>query len=320
MVRDGRRRARRHRRPEGDQGRLPGRQPVRQLDPLRQGQGADPAGRARQGPRHRGAVQPQLRRRRLAVLDSDRRLARRRSTGTASWATHRSGRSTRSGSSAGGTTGTTARPSPATCSSTCSPASTTPPARSGRRGSPPWAAGATGTTAATSTTSSWACSTTPRPTAHGSFTLSLVTDFEDGGGGATVVPLRRHRGSHRRQLQRAHPHPPGHRAGLGRPGLEGLQLGQDVLERPAKGVRREIPGRRIPPTRREAPREVDREIRRSQGLRRAVRPLRELLQRRSARASRCTKTRPSATAPPPRPCSATRATARNERSTGIPSP
>ena len=55
-------------------------------------------------------------------------------------------------SSAGGTTGTTARPSPATCSSTCSPASTTPPARWGRRGSRRWAAGGTGRTAATSTT------------------------------------------------------------------------------------------------------------------------------------------------------------------------
>ena len=43
----------------------------------------------------------------------------------------------------------------------------------------------------------------PETEAHGSFTLSLVTDFEDGGGGATLVPLRRHRGRHRRQLPRA---------------------------------------------------------------------------------------------------------------------
>ena len=141
-----------HRRPEGDQGRLPGRQPVRQLGPLRQGQGADPAGGDRQGQRDRGAVQPQLGHRRLAVLDPDRRLARDGRLGPLPGRAHRSGRSTPSGSSAGGTTGTTARPSPATCSSTCSPASITRPAPSGRPGSPRWAASATGTTAATSTT------------------------------------------------------------------------------------------------------------------------------------------------------------------------
>ncbi len=87
----------------------------------------------------------------------------RRSTGTASWATHPNGRSTRCGSSAGGTTGIMARLSRATCSSICSPASISPWVRSGRRGSRRWVADGTGTTAATSTTSSWACSTTPKP-------------------------------------------------------------------------------------------------------------------------------------------------------------
>ena len=40
--------------------------------------------------------------------------------------------------------------------------------------------------AAKSTTSSWACLTIPRPTPTARFTLSLCTDFEDGGGGGTA--------------------------------------------------------------------------------------------------------------------------------------
>ena len=58
----------------------------------------------------------------------------------------------RSASSAGGTTPTTARPSRATCSSTCSRASTTRSARWARPGSRAWEASGTGRTAATSTT------------------------------------------------------------------------------------------------------------------------------------------------------------------------
>ena len=67
----------RHRRPEGDEGRLPGGQPVRQLGRLRQGQGAD-----RQRGHRQAATSIEARynrnsaHRRLAVLDPDRRLAR----------------------------------------------------------------------------------------------------------------------------------------------------------------------------------------------------------------------------------------------------
>ena len=143
-------------------------------------------GRRRQSPRHRGAVQPQLRYRGLAILDPHRRVARRRSTGIVSWAMPPSGRSTRCGSSAGAITGIMARPSRAICSFTCLPASTMPPARSAQRGSPPWEASATGTMAAMSTTSSWACSIIPRPTPTAASPFRSCTDFEDGGGGATA--------------------------------------------------------------------------------------------------------------------------------------
>ena len=46
----------------------------------------------------------------------------------------------------------------------------------------------------------------PETDAHGSFTLSLVTDFEDGGGGATSFRFVGTEGVHRRQLHRAEPH------------------------------------------------------------------------------------------------------------------
>ena len=128
----------------------------------------------------------------------------------------------------------------------------------------------------------------PETDAHGSFTLSLVTDFEDGGGGATAFRFVGTEGVIDVSFRELTLTRVGIEHAIGRSGLEGLQLGQDVLERPAEGVRREVP-RRASQLVREAPVEVDREIRRAQGLRRAVRPLRQLLQvgpRRQARVRR----------------------------------
>ena len=157
-------RARRHRRAEGDKGRLPGRQPVRQLDHLRQGQGADPHRRGRQGARHRGALQPQLGHRGLAILDPHRRVGRDDRLGPLpgrrAQAAVRPGAVLPLAQLLGLRHGRRRR-------SFHPPAHRHPPChRRDRpeRGSPPWEAGATGTTDATSTTSSWACSTIPRPT------------------------------------------------------------------------------------------------------------------------------------------------------------
>ena len=113
-----RRGARRDPRPEGDEGRLPGGQPVRQLDRH---------GPAQAGARIRGHRQAALRRtpgttatRRWAPGNTRSRPTPRprRSTGTASSATPPNARTTPIGSSDGGSTGTTARRSPATSSST----------------------------------------------------------------------------------------------------------------------------------------------------------------------------------------------------------
>ena len=109
----------RHRRDEGGQGRLrreadgagargraaghrggaedqpdpAGRQPARQLDRLRQGARSVQGRRDRRAEPGRSVDESQLGDRRVAVLDSARRVARRRSIGTASSATRRSGRS-----------------------------------------------------------------------------------------------------------------------------------------------------------------------------------------------------------------------------------
>ena len=117
----------------------------------------------------------------------------------------------------------------------------------------------------------------PETSTHGSFTLSLVTDFEDGGGGDDVIPFCRHRRSHRRQLHRAQADPRRHRARRHRSGHQGLQLGQNVFEGSAKGIRRKIPRPSSQLVGEEAD-EGDGKIRRTQGLRQAPRPLRELLQ------------------------------------------
>ena len=309
----------RHRRPEGDQGRLPGRQPVRQLDPLRQGQGADPhRGRsARCTPSRRGTTAT-----RTSAPGSTRSRPTprpRRSTGTASWATRRSGRSTRCGSSAGGTTGTTARPSPATCSSTCSPASTTPPARSGRRGSPRWAASAYWNDGRDVYDIIMGLLDYPETDAHGSFTLSLVTDFEDGGGGATAFRFVGTEGVidvSFRELTLT-------RVGIEHASADQVLKGYNSVKTFSNAQQKAFAEKYLaehPELGGEAPVEGDGEVRRAQGLRRAVRPLRQLLHVGPRQASPCTKTRPSATAPPPRPCSATRATGKSARSTGTRSP
>ena len=128
----------------------------------------------------------------------------------------------------------------------------------------------------------------PDTDAHGSFTLSLVTDFEDGGGATTAFRFVGTEGVDQRQLQRAHRHARRYRKRPDQPGVEGLQLVQDVLERPAKGVHREVPGR-ASQLGGETWIEADGEIRRSPGLRRAVRPFRQLLHvdaRRKARLRR----------------------------------
>ena len=58
----------------------------------------------------------------------------------------------------------------------------------------------------------------PETDAHGSFTLSLVTDFEDGGGGDTSFRFVGTEGVHRRELHRAEPQSRGHRARIDQPG------------------------------------------------------------------------------------------------------
>ena len=200
------------------------------------------SGVARQGARHRGAVQPQLGHRRLAVLDPDRRLAR----------------DDRLGPLPGRRTQAAVRPGPVLPLAELlglrhgrrrrslhppahrhSPRHRRDRADAGRRDGRPAVLGRR-----------------PRRLRHHHGPARLPRDrrprqlhalarhrFRGRRRRRDLVPLRRHRGRHRRQLQRAQPHPRGHRARIGQSGLEGLQLGQDVLERPAEGVRREVPGR-----------------------------------------------------------------------------
>ena len=147
----------------------------------------------------------------------------------------------------------------------------------------------------------------PETNAHGSFTLSLVTDFEDGGGGATSFRFVGTEGVIDVSFTELN---------LTRVGIEHASTNQVLkgynsvttfsnaqqkafaekylAEHPSSSEKRTV--------------EVEREIRRAQRLRRATRPFRQLLQLGARAASPSTKTQPSATAPPRRPCSATRAT------------
>ena len=70
-----RRRSAHHRRRAADRPHPPGRQPARQLDRLREGEGAVPRRRDRRAEPRRSVDQPQLRDGRLAVFDSAGRLA-----------------------------------------------------------------------------------------------------------------------------------------------------------------------------------------------------------------------------------------------------
>ena len=88
---------------EADQTHPAGGQPARQLHGLREGARAVQGRRDRPVEPGRSVDEPQLRQRRLAVLDSAGCLAARRSTGIASSATRRSGRSSPSACSAGAT-------------------------------------------------------------------------------------------------------------------------------------------------------------------------------------------------------------------------
>ena len=110
---------------------LPGGQPVRQLPGLPEGQRTDRGRRHRQAEHGGGLARPQHRHRRLAILHSARCVPRQRRLGPLPRAARPSVRSSPSGCSAGAITRITAPAWRAICSSTCSPACTSPPGRMG---------------------------------------------------------------------------------------------------------------------------------------------------------------------------------------------
>ena len=91
----------------------------------------------------------------------------------------------------------------------------------------------------------------PETEAHPGFTLSLADRLRGRRRRRHALPLRRHRRRHQRELPRAEAHPRGDRAGHGRPGPQGLQLGEDLLQRPAGDVRREGIAPSVPTSRRQ---------------------------------------------------------------------
>jgi hypothetical protein len=112
----------------GRQAHLPGRQPARQLHPLRQGPRDLRFRPARRGSLHRRAVESQLARRRLGLSHPARRQPADRRLGPLHPGRARRTLSTPSASSAGVSSPTTAPAWAAICSSTCSPAFQASPA------------------------------------------------------------------------------------------------------------------------------------------------------------------------------------------------
>ena len=214
---------------------------------LREGPGADQAGRHRRGQLDRGAVQPQLVDRRLAVHDPDRRLARDGRLGPVPRLGPQASVRRRSGSSAGGTTPTTARPWRATCSSTCSPASTTPsgslgPNRiAGMGGQRYWKDGRD--------VYDLIMGLMDYPETDSAPGLHAVAPVQLRGRRRRrhAVPVRRQRRRDQRQLHPAHPQPD--RASSSprpRSVLKGYNSVTHVLAGPAEGARREAAASRPP--------------------------------------------------------------------------
>ncbi len=300
--------------PEGAQGRLPGGQPVRQLDPLRQGPGADQAGGHRQGPRHRGAVQPQLGHRRLAVLDPDRRLALDDRLGPLP------GRRAEAGIRPGAVL----------------PLAELLGLRDGRGGRPvhppahrhPPRHGRDRAHAGRGDGRAAVLGRRPRRLRHHHGPARLPRDrrprqlhalarhrLRGRGRRRHVIPLRRHRGGHRRQLPRADPQARRHRALPGRAGPEGLQLGARPSPTPS---RRRSPRSTSPttPARRAGAGRRRRRSTSCPGATTSDSTTSSTSSSRPARASRCTRTPPSATAQRPRPSCATTVTGSVARSIG----
>ena len=153
-----------------------------------------------------------------------------------------------------------------------------PPGDRAHPRAPPWAASGTGRTDATYTSIIMGLLDYPETSAHGSFTLSLVTDFEDGGGGATAFRFVGTEGVidvSFRELNLT-------RVGIEHASANQVLKGYNSVTTFSNAQQKAFAEKYLA----EHPRlqaracqgEVDREIRRRQGLRRASRPFREFLQ------------------------------------------
>ena len=117
----------------------------------------------------------------------------------------------------------------------------------------------------------------PETDAHGSFTLSLLTDFEDGGGDATSFRFVGTDGV----INVSFSELTLTRVGIEQPTAEQVLKGYNSVKTFSKAQQKAFAEKYLaehPESTCEAPVEGAREVRRPQGLRRAVRPFRELLQ------------------------------------------